>query len=78
MGAIILCGGPVIRPREDSEFRPKLRQLETALPDRLCGRNQVSVYHHESYWQCMDTYREIQLLEAQCREHRAPRRIWNN
>ncbi len=36
--------------------------LELGLLSRLAARRQLGVYTHEGFWQCMDTYREMQLL----------------
>lgn len=36
--------------------------LETEPMDILVGKKQLSVYKHKGFWQCMDTYRDNQLL----------------
>lgn len=36
--------------------------LEGYLLEKLTREKQLSVYRHEGFWQCMDTYREMQLL----------------
>ena len=36
--------------------------LETEPMDTLVGKKQLSVYKHKGFWQCMDTYRDNQLL----------------
>jgi glucose-1-phosphate cytidylyltransferase len=36
--------------------------LETNPMDSLVKKNQLSVYRHKGFWQCMDTYRDFQLL----------------
>lgn len=41
------------------------------LPD-LARRNQLGVYHHNGFWQCMDTYRDMLLLNELCQSGRAP------
>lgn len=41
---------------------PKIN-LENEPLDALVGQNQLSVYRHHDFWQCMDTYRDNQLLE---------------
>ncbi len=51
--------------------------LEAGLLARLTERNQLSVYQHEGFWQCMDTYREAQHLNAMWDEGRAPWKVWD-
>jgi glucose-1-phosphate cytidylyltransferase len=36
--------------------------LETEPMDKLVNKKQLSVYKHKGFWQCMDTYRDNQLL----------------
>jgi glucose-1-phosphate cytidylyltransferase len=36
--------------------------LETEPMDRLVEKKQLSVFRHKGFWQCMDTYRDNQLL----------------
>ena len=43
------------------EENPEL-VLETKPMDMLVKENQLSVYRHNGFWQCMDTYRDFQLL----------------
>jgi len=50
--------------------------LETGLMPRLVERDQLAVYQHEGFWQCMDTYRETLLLEELWQRNRAPWRVW--
>ena len=50
--------------------------LETGLLARLVERQQLAVYQHEGFWQCMDTYREMQQLEELWQRDVAPWRVW--
>jgi glucose-1-phosphate cytidylyltransferase len=43
--------------------------LEKIPMDRLVEMKQLSVYRHKDFWQCMDTYRDNQLLEKMWREN---------
>jgi glucose-1-phosphate cytidylyltransferase len=36
--------------------------LEAAVLEEMAARGQLAVYKHGGFWQCMDTYREMQLL----------------
>ena len=42
----------------------------------LTGRKQLAVYRHSGFWQCMDTYRDNQLLEKMWKENPAWK-IWD-
>ena len=37
--------------------------LEREPLERLAADNQLRVYHHTGFWQCMDTYRDYRFLE---------------
>lgn len=43
---------------------------------RLCSEGQVRAYLHQDFWQCMDTYREMQLLNEMWESGRAPWKVW--
>ena len=50
--------------------------LETEVIARLVERKQLAVYQHEGFWQCMDTYREMQQLEEMWNAGQARWRTW--
>jgi glucose-1-phosphate cytidylyltransferase len=50
--------------------------LEVAVLARLAADKQLSVYKHQGFWQCMDTYRERQLLNEMWATGRAPWKTW--
>lgn len=50
--------------------------LEQILLPRLASMGQLAVYQHHSFWQCMDTYREMELLNELWRSHKAPWAVW--
>jgi glucose-1-phosphate cytidylyltransferase len=43
--------------------------LENEPIDALVLKNNLSVYRHKDFWQCMDTYRDNQLLEKLWKEN---------
>jgi glucose-1-phosphate cytidylyltransferase len=43
---------------------------------QLAAEGQVAAYQHESFWQCMDTLRDVSLLEKLWQEGNAPWKIW--
>lgn len=42
----------------------------------LAEVRQLSVYKHNGFWQCMDTLRDVQLVEKLWTEGKAPWKIW--
>jgi len=46
--------------------------LEDGMLSGLAKRGELAVYRHEGFWQCMDTYRETQLLNEMWRSGKAP------
>lgn len=71
-------GGFMVFEREAFEILPdgENAPLETAVLENLSRQGQVSVYRHDGFWQCMDTYREVQLLEERWRSGRAAWCTW--
>jgi len=43
---------------------------------RLADDGELTVYKHPGFWQCMDTYREFEILNAAWASGRAPWKIW--
>lgn len=50
--------------------------LEAGLLTALVEMKQLAVYQHRGFWQCMDTYREMQLLNELWRTRQAPWHLW--
>lgn len=50
--------------------------LEEGVLHQLSNRGELSVYRHEGFWQCMDTRREMYLLEDLWRSGNAPWKNW--
>jgi glucose-1-phosphate cytidylyltransferase len=50
--------------------------LEYGLLEKLTSQGQLGVYHHHGFWQCMDTYREMQMLNELWASGRAPWARW--
>ncbi len=44
--------------------------------EKLALEGQVSAYQHEDFWQCMETLRDVHLLEKYWQEGRAPWKMW--
>jgi len=50
--------------------------FERAPLERLANEGQLKAYCHDGFWQCMDTYREQQMLDKMWQSGKAPWRIW--
>jgi glucose-1-phosphate cytidylyltransferase len=50
--------------------------LENTVLESLADRGELSVFKHTGFWQCMDTYREMQLLESLWQGGAAPWKTW--
>jgi glucose-1-phosphate cytidylyltransferase len=50
--------------------------LEQQPLERLATEGQLGIYKHHGYWQAMDTYRELQMLNQQWSAGRAPWTRW--
>jgi glucose-1-phosphate cytidylyltransferase len=46
--------------------------LERDVLARLARERQLAIFKHEGYWQCMDTYRDMQSLNEQWNSGQAP------
>lgn len=51
--------------------------LEEGLLTRLTNKNQLSVFKHNNFWQCMDTNREAIFLNEIWKKQEAPWKIWH-
>jgi glucose-1-phosphate cytidylyltransferase len=50
--------------------------FEGAPLERMAQDGQLHVFRHEGFWQCMDTWRDLSLLDELYRSGRAPWRSW--
>jgi glucose-1-phosphate cytidylyltransferase len=50
--------------------------LEAHVLEQFAGRGELSVFEHEGFWQCMDTVREMQLLNDLWAAEMAPWKTW--
>lgn len=67
----------VFEKRAFERLDPTLNQpLETGLLEQLAAQGELAVHRHDGFWQCMDTYREMQLLNELWDQGKAPWRIW--
>jgi glucose-1-phosphate cytidylyltransferase len=52
--------------------------LEHEPLERLAADGELAVFHHEGYWQCADTLRDVELLRGLWDSGRAPWRVWDD
>jgi glucose-1-phosphate cytidylyltransferase len=50
--------------------------LEQGILESLAAASELGVYRHDGFWQCMDTYRELCLLEDYWQSGTAPWKTW--
>jgi glucose-1-phosphate cytidylyltransferase len=50
--------------------------LETGVLVKLARLGELGVYQHDGFWQCMDNYREMQLLNELWRVGKAPWKLY--
>ena len=44
--------------------------------ERIAAAGQLAAYKHDEFWQCMDTIRDVNLLERLWTEKKAPWKLW--
>jgi glucose-1-phosphate cytidylyltransferase len=50
--------------------------LEHGVLKKLAAQDQLRAYFHDGFWQCMDTYRELELLNDLWASGQAPWKTW--
>lgn len=50
--------------------------LEYGALERVAREGQLMVYRHDGFWYCMDTLRDVELLNAIWKQGKAPWKIW--
>jgi glucose-1-phosphate cytidylyltransferase len=44
--------------------------------ERLAADGELMAYKHDNFWQCMDTLRDLRLLEGLWASGKAPWKVW--
>lgn len=44
--------------------------------EQLARQRQLAAFHHDDFWQCMDTMRDVQYLAKLWQENQAPWKLW--
>jgi len=66
----------VLDPRVLSYIENDFTPWEGPPMDRLVREGQVAAYKHQGFWQCMDTPRDMRLLDSLWAEGCAPWKVW--
>ena len=75
-GGWINGGFLILEPQVLDMIEGDNESLEYGLLSKLADRGQLAVYQHEGFWQCMDTFREMQLLNSLWADGSAPWKVW--
>ncbi len=70
-GGFIVCEPDVLGYLDDDTT-----SLERDALDRLAADNQLAAYRHNGFWQCMDTMRDVRVLEGYWQGGKAPWKVW--
>jgi glucose-1-phosphate cytidylyltransferase len=52
--------------------------LETDVLERLARKGQLAAYRHDGFWQCMDTLRDVRMLQSLWESGEAPWKVWDS
>ncbi|MCI8269870.1 MAG: glucose-1-phosphate cytidylyltransferase [Lachnospiraceae bacterium] len=77
-GAVINGGFMMMNPEIFAYLKDDTTVFEREPMERLVEEGQLMSFFHDGFWQCMDTQREMQLLEKMWQSGKAPWKIWKN
>ena len=69
-------GGFFVFRREFFDYLNESDILERAPLERLSKDGQLMAFRHETYWDCMDTYKDTALLNELWATGKAPWKVW--
>jgi glucose-1-phosphate cytidylyltransferase len=76
--SLINGGFMVLNPEIFSYLKDDATILEQEPLQKLAQEGQLMSFHHNGFWQCMDTQREMKKLEDLWQSGKAPWKIWEN
>ncbi len=50
--------------------------LEKEPLEKMVANGELMLYPHDGFWQCVDTYRELELLNILWKQHNSPWKCW--
>lgn len=69
-------GFMVFQPEVFDYLQDDSTSLESDVLERLAAENQLAAYRHEGFWQCMDTLRDVRLLQSLWESGKSPWKLW--
>ena len=75
-GAPINAGFMVLEPEIFDYIEGDNTVFERGPLERLAAKGELMSYMHRGYWQCMDTKREMDMLENLWQSGHAPWKVW--
>jgi glucose-1-phosphate cytidylyltransferase len=66
----------VFEPEVLDYIDDKKTMLEREPLERLVEDHQLAAFEHDDFWQCMDTMRDVKLLEQLWQSGKAPWKVW--
>lgn len=75
-GAVINGGFMMMNPDIFDYLEDDTTVFEKEPMTRLVAEGQLMSFFHDGFWQCMDTQREMQLLEKMWQSGKAPWKLW--
>jgi glucose-1-phosphate cytidylyltransferase len=72
----MINGGFFVFQRQIFDYIDKDCMLEKEPFERLAKERQLALYQHEGFWHCMDTYKDVQDLNALWMKGDAAWKIW--
>lgn len=75
-GAIINGGFMVMEPDVFDMIEGDDTVFEKAPLEKLVKMGELKAFHHDGFWQCMDTQRDKMLLEELWNSGKAPWKVW--
>ncbi|MEM3088475.1 MAG: glucose-1-phosphate cytidylyltransferase [Candidatus Bathyarchaeia archaeon] len=70
-------GFMVFEPKVFEYIKGDNTSLEAHVLERLADDGQLAAYRHEGFWQCMDTIRDMRLLQSLWESGNSPWKIWD-
>ena len=66
----------ILEPEALAFIEDEATMFEQQPLERLAREGQLMAWRHEGFWQCMDTLRDLRLLNKLWDEDKAPWKIW--
>lgn len=74
----INAGYMVLEPSVFDYLKDDTTVFEKTPLERLAAEGELASYMHTGFWQCMDTRKEYEYLEAMWQAGNAPWKVWND